>query len=338
MFVSHTSELRKFPDGGSFIAAVEQAVSACGHEMVEMADFPAADMPAARLCRDLVRSCEVYVAVLGTRYGTPVRDMPQVSYTELEYDTAAEEGLPRLVFALDLDATATGIPLSLLIDPKYGHRQAEFRHRVQADVTTQSFADPASLGHLVARSLQDLATRRAAAWRAAGILLSKVTDPFALEVHRPVQPDDPQPGLAVLPGYLAREHDRQLAGVVRAAADGASGVAVLVGGSSTGKTRACWEALHLLRDSPGPWRLWHPIDPSRPGAALRELPAIGPRTVVWLNEAQFYLNAPDGGRGTGRRRAAAAAARPRPGPSAGAGHAVASVLARPDRPPRGRAG
>ena len=76
-----------------------------------------------------------------------------------------------------------------------------------------------------------------------------------------------------------------------------------------------------LRDQDPPWRLWHPIDPSRPDAALRELAGIGPRTVVWLNEAQFYL---DPGRGragrAGRRRAAGAAARPRPGPGAGAGH------------------
>ena len=85
--------------------------------------------------------------------------------------------------------------------------------------------------------------------------------------------------------------------MVRAAADGRSGIAVLVGGSSTGKTRACWEALGLLRDRTRPWRLWHPIDPSRPDAALRELPAIGPRTVVWLNEAQLYLDVADGGLG-----------------------------------------
>ena len=43
--------------------------------------------------------------------------------------------------------------------------------------------------------------------------------------------------------------------------------------------------------------MWHPIDPSRPEAALRELPGIGPRTVVWLNEAQFYLDVADGGLG-----------------------------------------
>ncbi|MFI5066435.1 MAG: hypothetical protein ACHP9Z_20995 [Streptosporangiales bacterium] len=76
---------------------------------------------------------------------------------------------------------------------------------------------------------------------------------------------------------------------------------MLVGGSSTGKTRACWEALELLRDLPERWRLWHPIDPSRPEAALRDLLRIGPRTVVWLNEAQFYL---DGADGIGERVAA----------------------------------
>ena len=109
----------------------------------------------------------------------------------------------------------------------------------------------------------------------AGRPLGGVTDPFALEVHRPVQPEDPQPGLPSLPAYVPREHDVELGRVVRAAAEGSSGIAVLVGGSSTGKTRACWEAVQLLRHCKPGWRLWHPIDPSRPEAALRELPASG---------------------------------------------------------------
>jgi hypothetical protein len=133
--------------------------------------------------------------------------------------------------------------------------------------------------------------------RPAGRSLGEVTDPFALEVHRPVQPEDPSAALPTLPAYVPREHDAELGLVVRAAAKGSSRIAVLVGGSSTGKTRACWEALALLRDRPEAWRLWHPIDPSRPDAALRELPVIGPRTVVWLNEAQFYLDVTDGGLG-----------------------------------------
>jgi hypothetical protein len=129
----------------------------------------------------------------------------------------------------------------------------------------------------------------------AGWPLEEVTDPFVLEVHRPVQPEDAPPGLPALPPYVPREHDQVLGQVVRAAAEGRSGITVLVGGSSTGKTRACWEALALLRDQDPPWRLWHPIDPSRPDAALRELTGIGPRTVVWLNEAQFYLDPAEAG-------------------------------------------
>lgn len=66
--------------------------------------------------------------------------------------------------------------------------------------------------------------------------------------------------------------------MVRAAAEGSSRIAVLVGGSSTGKTRACWEALQILQDRPERWLLWHPIDPTYPDAALRELPGTGPRT------------------------------------------------------------
>ncbi|HEY6792797.1 MAG TPA: hypothetical protein VI365_36345, partial [Trebonia sp.] len=119
----------------------------------------------------------------------------------------------------------------------------------------------------------------------AGWLLGEL-DPFDLEVHRPVQVDGSAEGL---PTYLARGHDRALQGLVRAAAGGESGAVVLVGGSSTGKTRACWQALELLRGEMEPWRLWHPISPSRPEAALGELSRVGPRTVVWLNEAQHYF-------------------------------------------------
>jgi hypothetical protein len=147
-------------------------------------------------------------------------------------------------------------------------------------------------GEVSAGALRGQAAR-ALAGMAAGRLLIEVTDPFDLEVHQPLHLDGLQRELPGLPAYVPREHDQALAEVVRAAAEGRSGIAVLVGGSSTGKTRACWEALELLRGRPERWRLWHPIDPSRPKAALRDLSSIGPRTVVWLNEAQFYLDVAD---------------------------------------------
>ncbi|MFZ4250444.1 transcriptional regulator, partial [Streptomyces griseoincarnatus] len=120
-----------------------------------------------------------------------------------------------------------------------------------------------------------------------GMLLAEVVDPFPLEVHRAI--GSPVAGLPVLPAYVPREHDDRLAEVVAQAAAGASQMAVLAGGSSTGKTRACWEALQPLRERDEPWRLWHPIAPTRPDAALAELADVAPYTVIWLNEAQEYL-------------------------------------------------
>ena len=163
VFVSHTSELRDYPPGNSYVAAAERAISAEGHVIVDMADFPAADQPAARLCMDRVQGCEVYVGVLGMRYGSPVRDKPEVSYTELEFDTATEAGLDRLVFVLDTEAADVGIPLSKLVDLEFGARQDAFRRRVrESGLVTGSFASPAGLGQLVERSLRELAKARRA--------------------------------------------------------------------------------------------------------------------------------------------------------------------------------
>ncbi|MEU1875776.1 hypothetical protein ABZ470_00565 [Streptosporangium sp. NPDC020072] len=119
--------------------------------------------------------------------------------------------------------------------------------------------------------------------------LEEVSDPFQLEVHHAIEAEGESTDLPVLPVYVQREHDRLLEAVVEQAAAGGSRIAVLVGGSSTGKTRTCWEALRPLREQGG-WRLWHPIDPSHPDAVLADLTYVGPRTVVWLNEAQFYLD------------------------------------------------
>ncbi len=161
VFVSHTSELRDFPKSTSYVAEVERAIAAAGHVIVDMADFAAADEAPGQVCAEQVRGCEVYVGVLGTRYGSPVRDTPEVSYTELEFDTATEAGLDRLVFLLDTAAADVGIPLSVSIDREFGTRQDAFRRRVrESGLTTQSFASPAKLGQLVERSLRDLADTR----------------------------------------------------------------------------------------------------------------------------------------------------------------------------------
>ncbi|MGW5640461.1 helix-turn-helix domain-containing protein [Streptomyces sp. NPDC003832] len=126
-------------------------------------------------------------------------------------------------------------------------------------------------------------------------------DPHELEVHHAGTGPASRGarGEGMLPGYVSRGHDRVLAKAVAAAAEGRSGIVVMVGTSSTGKTRACWEAVQPLARQG--WRLWHPYDPTRAEAALEDLHRVGPRTVVWLNEAQHYL----GDRAVGERIATA---------------------------------
>ncbi|MFF3863392.1 hypothetical protein [Streptomyces sp. NPDC002209] len=107
-----------------------------------------------------------------------------------------------------------------------------------------------------------------------------------LEVHPSLDRAGSSDRLGALPTYVPRDFDSLLNAEISAAADGQSRVVVLVGGSSTGKTRALWEAARKLPDT---WRLWHPLSPTRPDAVLNGLADIAPRTVVWLNEAQHYL-------------------------------------------------
>ena len=160
VFLSSTSELRDYPQARSYVAAAERAIAACGHVVVDMSDFGAADALPAKLCVERVQGCDVYVGLLGTRYGSPVRDMPDVSYPELEFGTSTEAGLERLVFLLDTEAADVGIPLARLIDREFGARQDAFRRRVLDNgLVTHAFADPATLGQLVERSLRDLAGR-----------------------------------------------------------------------------------------------------------------------------------------------------------------------------------
>ena len=136
-----------------------------------------------------------------------------------------------------------------------------------------------------ARDLWVAARMDSARTLAGGMPVSQV-DPLLLEVHRAIESESAGERIDPLPMYVPRPHDERLRAIVDDAATGESRLVVVVGGPAVGKTRACWESARRLDDG---WRLWHPLSPGRVEALLDGLSRVGPRTVVWLNEAQHYL-------------------------------------------------
>ena len=118
--------------------------------------------------------------------------------------------------------------------------------------------------------------RRAAQWT-----------PVELGVHRVI-------GAGPMPTYVRRPHDDLLRAVLDPAVP-ASRLVVVRGGSSTGKTRAAYEA---VADRLAGWRLDYPRDPT----ALKERldAGIPARTVLWLGELRQYADADGGAEVLGR--------------------------------------
>jgi hypothetical protein len=124
--------------------------------------------------------------------------------------------------------------------------------------------------------------------RPAGAVRVRDAQPRLLGVHPAISvpgvPDD------VPPEYVPRDVDAAEFGV-RAMVDAAAkqgGFVLLVGGSSVGKTRCAAEAVKTLLPD---WWLVHPAGPAAV-AGLAEAPP--PRTVVWLDELQRYLDGDHG--------------------------------------------
>jgi hypothetical protein len=72
VFVSNTSDRALFPAGRSFVQGALVGAGRTGMAPVDMRYFAARDGSPAEYCRQRVAECEIYVAVVGFRYGSLV--------------------------------------------------------------------------------------------------------------------------------------------------------------------------------------------------------------------------------------------------------------------------
>lgn len=116
-------------------------------------------------------------------------------------------------------------------------------------------------------------------------------DPVRLGVHPAPGPD----GAVDLPltEYLIRPHDATLRRrLARTAETNQAALVLLVGRSASGKTRALYEAVAAVLPD---WPVLFPADAEELTAWIED-DGIDPRTVLWLNETQRYLDGAAGER------------------------------------------
>lgn len=168
VFVSHTSELARYPVSRSYVSAAEAAVTRAGEAVGDMSYFTARDQRPAEYCRENVEAADVYVAIVGFRYGSLVPDVDPISFTELEFDVATARGIPRLIFCLDEESHDLGLPGKAFNDHENGLLQTSFRRRLQQPSEGLTLCSVESTSQLETALYQSLVELRRSTERAVG--------------------------------------------------------------------------------------------------------------------------------------------------------------------------
>ena len=113
--------------------------------------FPAANDDQWTLIKKVIQDCDYYVVIIAGRYGSVGPD--GLSYTEMEYRYALEQGIPTIGF---LHRNPSAIPQGLCeSDPAKQARLKDFCQLVQKKVC-RYWESPSDLGSKVSRSLINL--------------------------------------------------------------------------------------------------------------------------------------------------------------------------------------
>jgi hypothetical protein len=151
IYLSSTySDMKEYRD------AVLRVLRMLRHDVRAMEDYAATDRRPLDECLRDVKSADVYVGLLGWRYGfIPDQDNPeQKSITEREYRQAEDCGIPRLMFLLEEGAPwPDEYKDSVTGDGDNGRLISEFRNEIGNVRTVRFFRAPDQLAGLVSASV-----------------------------------------------------------------------------------------------------------------------------------------------------------------------------------------
>jgi hypothetical protein len=95
VFLSSTSK-----DLGKYRVAVIETIRRQDHQAVHMERWTAGDRTALEKSLSEVAACDLYVGIIARSYGSKPK-AEKLSFTQLEYEKAVENGIPAIFFLLD---------------------------------------------------------------------------------------------------------------------------------------------------------------------------------------------------------------------------------------------
>ena len=152
VFVSSTSR-----DMQDQRAALRQVVEELGMTYVGMEDFVPDELTPAEYIREQVDACDLYVGIIGKRYGH-VEPGSGMSMTEMEYHQAVAGSKPLRVFVMSEDAEVPDDHRDT--DPELVAKLEAFRSRVLASHTCKFFTGIDDLKDSVRQALSTPSGRR----------------------------------------------------------------------------------------------------------------------------------------------------------------------------------
>src|SRR5262245_610316 len=137
----------------------KQVIEAClrrGVFPLAMEHLPGSDTDAITIDSESVNKADIYIGIYAWRYGE-IPEGHEISYTGMEFNRAAERGIPILVFLMHKDHPVTFEMVET--DTTAQKKLADFKERACTGRIRKEFKSPDDLRGLVVDALADLIIR-----------------------------------------------------------------------------------------------------------------------------------------------------------------------------------